>query len=136
MYADSSNLPYTNDPGDSYYFARKIDDLANGNSALLPLSRSDSDAKMIGISEDRDAQIKRNLFPVIGAFFFKFLSIFGVTNVMLVGTICVSALVGIAAVLLYIFIKNRTNRIAGVTLLSKTARLYLTRSIAKARILW
>ena len=114
LYADESDHPYTSDPGDAYYYARRINDFADGKYALQPFDRSDSDAKMIKISEERDAELKRNLFPIIGAFFLKVGSLFGVTDVMAVGTIYISLLVGMAAVLIYIFIKNRTNRCAGV----------------------
>ena len=114
LFADSSGRPYTDDPGDSFYFARKINDITERKSSPAPVERSDSDTKMIRISEERDAQLKRNLFPIAGALFLWIFGLFGVKDVMLAGTICVSCLVGVAACLLYTFIKNRTNRYAGV----------------------
>ena len=114
VFADASYVPYTNDPGDSYYYARRIRDFAEGENPVQPLSRAGVDKKMITLSEKRDEAWTRNLFPIIGAFFLKICNLFGISNLLTVGTIYEAFLIGLAASLLYLFIKNRTNRFGGV----------------------
>ncbi len=114
MYSDSSYTPYTNDPGDTFYYARRIQDFSNGKNALKPLSKMGFDKKMINLSATRDESWARNMFPIIGAGFYKVCSIVGVDDIMVVSTIYTSFLVALAAVLLYLFIKNTTNRLGAM----------------------
>jgi dolichyl-diphosphooligosaccharide--protein glycosyltransferase len=114
VFADANYVPYTNDPGDSYYYARRIQDFAEGKNAPQPLSKAGADSKMITLSKQRDESWTRNLFPIIGAFFAKVFGIFGITDLLLIGTIYVSFLIGVSSVILYLFVKNRTNRFGGV----------------------